>query len=64
MDANTDMHYILAYRFNPKLTEISRKYVSIAPRAGLSRRVVTWINEYDNAHILVVYENMWRSLKN
>lgn len=63
IDASTDMHYILAYRFNPKLTEISRKYVSIAPRTVLPRRVVTWINEYDGAHILVVYENMWKSFE-
>mgnify|MGYP001773015190 CR=1 FL=1 len=63
IDTNVDMHYILAYRFNPKPAEINNKYVSMAPKTGLPRSVITWVNEFDDAHILMVYKDEGKSFE-
>lgn len=63
IDANVDTHYILAYEFNPKLTEITRKYVSITPKTKTPRTLTTWINEFDEARILVTYENVKKTFE-
>lgn len=50
-----DIHGLLAYRFNPKLVEIANKYRSSRPTdEALRRYVISWINEYDGARILVI----------
>lgn len=56
MDATVDVHYVLAYKFNPKLAEIFKKYVSMTPKTEIPRTLVMWVNEFDGARILVVHE--------
>jgi len=53
---NTDLHYLLAYRVNPKLAEITNKYYDFEKyKKKQPRTLEMWINEYDGARIRVLY---------
>jgi len=63
IDASADAHYIVAYKLNLKLIEIARKYVSMTSKTETPRSVVTWVNEFDEARILVIYDDVKKSFE-